>query len=172
MGISAAQGAGQPAIGFMLSFNRLMGMVATGLMALALTACASRTLPPSASAAPAATVSSASNSAPATTPAVQQATATAPAATGNAQSKDLMGMGPDDLQHLFGHPQLVRNETGAEVWQYRAQACVLDLYLYPQESAGTPLRVTYLEARDRSAASLATDPCVSALMTEKRISAL
>ncbi|MGH6881953.1 MAG: hypothetical protein ACREFM_13650 [Hypericibacter sp.] len=147
-------------------------MVATGLMALALAACASRTLPPSASAAPATTSVSTSSSNTVTTPAVQPATATAPAATGNTQSKDLMGMGPDELQHLFGHPQLVRNETGAEVWQYRAQACVLDLYLYPQESAGTPLRVTYLEARDRSAASLATDPCVSALMTEKRISAL
>ncbi len=156
-------------MGFMLSFNRLVGMVATGLMALALTACASRTLPPSASAAPA---TSTVGTAQSTAPSVQQATATAPAGTESANSKDLMGMGPDQLQHLFGHPQLVRSETGAEIWQYRAQACVLDLYLYPQEAAGTPLRVTYLEARDRSAASLAADPCVSALMTEKRISAL
>jgi hypothetical protein len=144
-------------------------MVATGLMALALAACTGRTLPPSASAAPAA-----SNATATATPAptVQPATATASATTDSTNSKNLMGLGPDELQHLFGHPQLVRDETGAEVWQYRAQACVLDLYLYPQESEGTPLRVTYLEARDRSAASLATDPCVSALMAEKRISAL
>jgi len=169
MGISVAQGAGHPAMSFMLSFNRLVGMVATGLVALALTACASRTLPPSASAAPAtSTVSTAQTPAPAVRPAI----ATAPAATESTHSKDLVGMGPDELQHLFGHPQLVRGETGAEVWQYRAQACVLDLYLYPQESQGTALRVTYLEARDRSAASLAADPCVNALMAERRISAL
>ncbi|HWA45145.1 MAG TPA: hypothetical protein VHA10_18135 [Hypericibacter adhaerens] len=147
-------------------------MVATGLMALALAACAARTLPPSASATPAATPAPAAADASSPAPAVQQATATTPAATESSDAKDLVGLGPDELQHLFGHPQLVRNETGAEVWQYRAQACVLDLYLYPQESEGTPLRVTYLEARDRSAASLATAPCVSALMTEKRISSL
>ena len=144
-------------------------MVATGLMALALTACTGRTLPPSVSAAPAASnpVATATPS-----PTVQPTAKTASATTGTANSKDLVGLGPDELQHLFGHPQLVRDETGAEVWQYRADACVLDLYLYPQESEGTPLRVTYLEARDRSAASLATDPCVSALMAEKRISSL
>jgi hypothetical protein len=140
-------------------------MVATGLMALALTACTGRTLPPSVSAAPAA-------SSPTATATPSPAVTTASATTGSADAKDLMGLGPDELQHLFGHPQLVRDETGAEVWQYRAEACVLDLYLYPQESEGTPLRVTYLEARDRSAASLATEPCVSALMAEKRISSL
>jgi hypothetical protein len=153
----------------MLSFNRLSGMVATGLLALALAACTGRTLPPNGSAAPATSTASATTT---TSPDVQQATASAPASTENAHSEDLVGLGPDELQHLFGHPQMVRDETGAEIWQYRAQACVLDLYLYPQESQGTALRVTYLEARDRSAASLATDPCVTALMAERRISAL
>lgn len=148
-------------------------MVATGLLALALAACAGRTLPSSVSAAPATTNTTATATTSSTgTPAAQQATATAPSATESTHSKDLVGLGPDELQHLFGHPQMVRDETGAEVWQYRAQACVLDLYLYPQESQGTALRVTYLEARDRSAASLATDPCVTALMAERRISAL
>jgi hypothetical protein len=163
------QGAGTPAMSFMRGFNRLSGMVATGLMALALTACTGRTLPPSVSAAPAAS-SPAATATP--SPTAQPAATTASATAGTTHSKDLMGLGPDELQHLFGHPQLVRDETGAEVWQYRAEACVLDLYLYPQESAGTALRVTYLEARDRSAASLATDPCVSALRAEKRISSL
>jgi hypothetical protein len=153
----------------MLRINKLPGMVAVGLMALALTACAAHTLPPTASAAP---VTRMANAAPTTPPAVHPATANPPAATETTHSKDLVGMGPDELQHLFGHPQLVRDETGAEVWQYRADACVLDLYLYPQESGGTPLRVTYLEARDRSAATLAADPCVNALMAERRISAL
>jgi hypothetical protein len=144
-------------------------MVATGLMALALTACTGRTLPPSVSAATAASEATATAT---PSPTAQPAVTTASATTGSTNSKDLMGLGPDELQHLFGHPQQVRDETGAEVWQYRVEACVLDLYLYPQESEGTPLRVTYLEARDRSAASLATEPCVSALMAEKRISAL
>jgi hypothetical protein len=157
----------------MLVFNRLTGVVATGLVALALTACAARTLPPSAVVTPAPSNASAADAtSPANRPGVQQSAVTSPAAPATAHSKDLVGLGPDELQHLFGHPQMVRDETGAEVWQYRAAACVLDLYLYPQESAGTPLRVTYLEARDRSAASLAADPCVNALMAERRISSL
>jgi hypothetical protein len=157
----------------MVVFNRLTGMVATGLMALALTACTARTLPPTAAATPAPSNATATDAtSPASRPGVQQATTTSPAAPETAHSQDLVGLGPDELQHLFGHPQMVRDETGAEVWQYRVDACVLDLYLYPQESAGTPLRVTYLEARDRSAASLAADPCVNALMAERRISSL
>lgn len=165
----------------MFELNRLASIVACGVVALVLAGCATRTpATVAASSAPSAAASTSVASDPtspagataspgATVAAAQPAAleaSPAPADSRAVDGKDMVGLSPDELQRLLGQPQMVRDETGAEVWQYHAQACVLDLYLYPQEAKG--LRVAYLEARDRSAASFATARCVTALMTERR----
>jgi len=57
---------------------------------------------------------------------------------------DLTGMEAPALQHLFGTPGLVRKDDPAQVWQYRNQDCVLDIYLYPDHDR---LTVAHAEAR-------------------------
>lgn len=81
--------------------------------------------------------------------------------------QELVGLGPADVQALLGPPELRRVEAMIEVWQYRSERCVLDLYLYPGEGGGPAaadglvalaggIAVAHLETRPRS--SRATQP--------------
>ena len=62
---------------------------------------------------------------------------------------DLAGMGPPEILALLGEPDLQREEPPAEIWQYRAADCVLDLFFYRQ---GDALRLVRAETRDRKLA--------------------
>jgi hypothetical protein len=73
----------------------------------------------------------------------------------------LMGLDRAGLSAILGDPQLVRREAPAEIWQYRSETCVFDVFLYDQAGAQ---RVTYLEARDRDAAKIETRPCLNELL--------
>jgi len=44
--------------------------------------------------------------------------------------QQLYGMDSNALGELLGDPSLVRNEAPAEIWQYRSQTCVFDIFLY------------------------------------------
>jgi len=68
------------------------------------------------------------------------------------------------LQRLFGPPRLVRRDAPAELWQYRARDCVVDLFLY-QEKDG--LRLLYLEARTGAAQVTAPRPCIEAVLASR-----
>jgi len=50
----------------------------------------------------------------------------------------------DDLSRTFGNATLVRHDLGAEIWQYRTDACVLFLFLYPKDGN---LQVSHLDVR-------------------------
>jgi hypothetical protein len=73
----------------------------------------------------------------------------------------ILGLGPDKLTELLGRPELTRREPPAEIWQYRGETCVFDVFLY--EQAGL-VRVTYLEARDRNAQRIAERNCLNQLL--------
>ncbi len=76
----------------------------------------------------------------------------------------LMGLGPRGLTDFLGPPELVRREDPAEIWQYRNQACVLDVFLYPESGNR---QVTYVEARDSAAAPAEPRACLGALLRQK-----
>ena len=59
----------------------------------------------------------------------------------------LVGMDRAAVEGLLGQPWLLRHEASAELWQYRAQNCVLDVFLYLQADGN--VRVTYAELRSR-----------------------
>ena len=65
------------------------------------------------------------------------------------------------LLEELGQPSSLRKEAPAEVWQYRAELCVLDIVLY--EASDGP-SVVYLEARDLYAEPAETAPCLSHLL--------
>ncbi|MGD9538611.1 MAG: hypothetical protein AB7P52_14995 [Alphaproteobacteria bacterium] len=69
----------------------------------------------------------------------------------------LSGLDRAGLRQTLGTPTLQRREAGAEVWQYQAESCVMDAFLYATpESEGEP-RVTYVELR-RNGVAILTDP--------------
>jgi len=89
---------------------------------------------------------------PADSPAATQV-ALAPAAIGNAppagedEAAKLVGLDRAGVESRLGQPWMQRHEATAELWQYRATNCVLDVFLYPRSDGD--LRVTYAELRSR-----------------------
>ena len=78
----------------------------------------------------------------------------------------VLGLKPHDVQELLGMPKLVRRDDPAEVWQYRSDACVLDVFLYPEETGAQQVR--YLEARTVAAEPARTDECVNDIRRTNR----
>ncbi len=68
----------------------------------------------------------------------------------------LIGLAADDILKLFGAPSLKRRESPAELWQYAAQACVMDLYLYAD---GDMQRVSYVTLRDPASGRVGGSGC-------------
>lgn len=64
----------------------------------------------------------------------------------------LIGLDPGGLESMLGAPELRRREPPAEMWQYRTEACVLDLYLFADgdDAQSVPAVVDYA-ARARTA---------------------
>ena len=81
----------------------------------------------------------------------------------NDDPSQVMGLEPAALESLLGQPEFKRVEPPAEVWQYRGEACVLDVILYTEGAAG-PFRVTYYEIRGAAADASAKRRCFRALL--------
>ncbi len=64
----------------------------------------------------------------------------------------LAGMSPDDVLMILNEPGLRRTEGAVQVWQYRAKACVLDVYIGQDDAPGVESVVHYeLRSRIRAA---------------------
>ncbi|SCA56421.1 exported hypothetical protein [Candidatus Terasakiella magnetica] len=57
----------------------------------------------------------------------------------------LVGMSAFDVKQTLGLPSFVRKDNGVEIWQYRTQNCILDLFLYEDRQNG--LSVDHSELR-------------------------
>lgn len=66
-----------------------------------------------------------------------------------ALAADLIGSSAIATRGLLGNPAMVRREPPAEIWQYRNETCVLDVYVYG--------RVTHAEIRERHTRSESSD---------------
>lgn len=62
----------------------------------------------------------------------------------NDDPQQLMGLDRDELNEKLGEPSLIRRDGDAEVWQYRGENCVLDLFLY-----GPAKKVELVDLRNR-----------------------
>jgi hypothetical protein len=83
--------------------------------------------------------------------------------------KELIGLDHTALRRVLGKPAQMRNELTAEVWQYVTGDCVVDLYLYDDDSGA--LKVTYVEARSRTAEPTPTTRCLKSLLERPTASA-
>lgn len=70
----------------------------------------------------------------------------------------LSGLDTGQVVDLLGPPSFKRLDNPAEIWQYRAPACVLDLFLYRAGQSG-PFRVRHYEARGRSKNGISEKDC-------------
>ena len=73
----------------------------------------------------------------------------------------LVGLPPLEVTALLGEPGFSRRDGPAELWQYRGESCVLDLFLHKD---GPALRVTHVEVRGRSVSRVDVDGCWRALV--------
>ena len=72
----------------------------------------------------------------------------------------LAGAAPAGVIGLLGEPDLRRAEPPAEVWQYRTEACVADIYLV---GSGGSARVVYIETRSPDAEAVPAAGCLGAI---------
>lgn len=73
----------------------------------------------------------------------------------------LVGMSSSDLVTRFGRPALQIREGTSLKLQFRGRACVLDAYLYPNQTG--ILTVTHVDTRSPSGADTDQATCISAL---------
>ena len=79
--------------------------------------------------------------------------------------KQLFGLSGQRVAALLGPANFVRRDGAAEVWQYRAQDCVLDVFLYRRDST---LSVAHFDLRPRRAATQLPRRCFAGLLTKQR----
>ncbi|UUX52151.1 hypothetical protein NUH88_10710 [Nisaea acidiphila] len=75
----------------------------------------------------------------------------------------LLDLHQADLSVILGEPSFIRRDMSAEVWQYRTEACVLDLFLYELDRG---YAVTYYEFRARRDTDVARDECFVTLLRQ------
>lgn len=75
-------------------------------------------------------------------------------------SEHLIGLTPAALTETLGTPRARRRDRPAEVWQYRTESCVLDVFLYSAEAGP---QVIHLEARDAAARPIPAQACLGTM---------
>ena len=66
---------------------------------------------------------------------------------------------------VLGAPDFVRRDGNAQIWQYRATNCVLDLFLY---KTGGDTVVKHAELRPRAPGAEPLDACYSRMRQDRK----
>lgn len=77
---------------------------------------------------------------------------------------EFLGFSPERVLPVLGAPDFVRRDGNAQIWQYRATNCVLDLFLY---KTGRDTAVKHAELRPRVPAAEPLDVCYSKLRRDR-----
>ena len=91
---------------------------------------------------------------------------------------DLVGTDPEqlkqlqvsDLEQMFDQPELKRREGNLTVWQYRSDACVLDIYFRgdddtPLDYVLRPRNVAYFVGGEDSSVDLSEVDCIDTIIS-------
>jgi hypothetical protein len=73
-----------------------------------------------------------------------------------AQIASLKSLSAGALVARLGEPDFTRRDPPAEIWQYRGNSCVLDVFLYPQDGE---MKVLHAATRDRNQLRAPEDDC-------------
>jgi len=80
-------------------------------------------------------------------------------------ASEFKGFSPDRVLPILGAPDFVRRDGNAQIWQYRATNCVLDLFLY---KTGGETTVKHAELRPRVPGAEPLDACYSRMRQERK----
>ena len=92
------------------------------------------------------------------------------APTSPADPESLIGQPVAMVLADLGEPEIRRREPPVEVWQYRTDACVFDVYFDETDEAESPVVVFY-EARNREDGSAASLTCFREITAASRLPA-
>ena len=76
---------------------------------------------------------------------------------------NLVGLSGDDLGRHFGTPGFKRHDLPAEVWQFRGDACTLDVFLYTKDR-GKTFTVRHFEVRPAEKKVISDKSCFDGLV--------
>jgi len=79
--------------------------------------------------------------------------------------EEFIGYGPQRLLPIMGAPDFVRRDGPAQIWQYRAENCVLDLFLYGKNDDS---QVRHVELRERVPGVEPVEECFSRLRAARQ----
>lgn len=79
----------------------------------------------------------------------------------------LMGRAPAAVLSDLGEPELRRREPPVEVWQYRSDDCVFDVF-FDRPAGGAPPVVVYWEARSRDSGPTDAPRCLGDVIAAGR----
>lgn len=79
----------------------------------------------------------------------------------------LLGLSADDVHKMLGVPDFKHHNASAEIWQYRKESCLLDVFLYIEKDRRYNLRVRHAEARGRSVTIISQKKCFLEAMRVK-----
>ena len=79
--------------------------------------------------------------------------------------EEFIGYGPQRLLPIMGAPDFVRRDGPAQIWQYRAENCVLDLFLYGKNDDS---QVRHVELRERVPGVEPVEECFSRLRASRQ----
>ncbi len=80
----------------------------------------------------------------------------------------LLGQSNAEVYALLGEPGLIRRDGPAEIWQYRASDCILDVFLY---QGGNQSTVRHVELRGPGTAMPERRACFARMLTDQRAAA-
>jgi hypothetical protein len=92
-------------------------------------------------------------------------TATISPAKTNNDTQQLLGLAGTVVSLQLGVPSLIRRDGTAEIWQYRATACILDVFLY---ASGEEQLVRHVELRSRNAGNEPHQRCFAELLKAEK----
>lgn len=82
--------------------------------------------------------------------------------------KRLLGLDPEGIQAILGTPSFLRRDNPAQLWRYRNKSCILDIFLYADQSAHShSFRVRHVEARSANADRASARECLRTLLAER-----
>jgi hypothetical protein len=80
-------------------------------------------------------------------------------------ANEFVGYSPDRVLPILGAPDFVRRDGTAQIWQYRATNCILDLFLY---QSGSEAQVKHAELRSRVPGAEPLDTCYSRMRQNRK----
>ncbi len=78
---------------------------------------------------------------------------------------ELIGRESAEVAELLGRPDFTRSDGPAEVWQYRGERCVLDIFLYKNDLGRL---VEHAELRRRGTGVISDRDCVADVLAAAR----